>query len=198
MKTSVAFLCAFFIVGSALADPYSMAIQQAQRASNQNAAEQRQLQNQDGSSGSSGAATGQNPPPTNPLLAATLLNITNLQTDISALNSSAGPKADPSQRIALLNDLSAAAQSTKASADSIKDLAKDLLTTMVGNQKMTPLQQKKLAREIHAVFNSSHLTDVQQQTIFNDVQKTLVDDGVPPDAATDVVTDLKKIAAETQ
>ena len=34
MKTSVAFLCAFFIVGSALADPYSMAIQQAQRASN--------------------------------------------------------------------------------------------------------------------------------------------------------------------
>jgi predicted mannosyl-3-phosphoglycerate phosphatase (HAD superfamily) len=42
------------------------------------------------------------------------------------------------------------------------------------------------------------LTDVQQQTIFNDVQKTLVDGGVPPDAATDVVTDLKKIATETQ
>jgi hypothetical protein len=97
-----------------------------------------------------------------------------------------------------LNDLSAAAQSTKASADSIKELAKDLLTTMVGNQKMTPLQQQKLAREIHAVFNSSHLTDVQQQTIFNDVQKTLVDGGVSPDAAADVVTDLKKIAAETQ
>jgi hypothetical protein len=195
MKASVALFCVLLAASSASADPYSMAIQQAQRASNQNAAEQRQLQNQDGSAGYGQPASGQSPPKTDPMLAATLQNITNLQSDFAAVIDSTGDKAD--ERIALMNDFSAAAQSTKASADAVKELAKDLIAAIDGNKKLEP-QQKKLAREIHAIFNSSHLTAAQQQSVFDDVQKTLTDAGVSLDAAVDVVTDLKQVAGETK
>ena len=96
-----------------------------------------------------------------------------------------------------MNDFSAAAQSTNASANSVKELARDLMTAMAGNKKLQPRQQQ-LAREIHAIFNSSHLTATQQQMVFDGVQKTLTDAGVSLDAATDVVTDLKNVAAETK
>lgn len=195
MKTSVALVSVLFIAVSALADPYAIAIQQAKRANDQNNAEQRQLANQEGANGSTQPANGQAPAKTDPVLAATLQNITNLQADFSAVINSTGDKAD--QRIALMNDFSAAAQSTKASAESVKELAKDLLTAMAGNKKLAP-QQKQLARQIHAIFNSSHLTAAQQQMVFDGVQKTLTDAGVSLDAAVDVVTDLKTIAGETQ
>lgn len=195
--TSLAIFCLLFAAGGALADPYGIAIQQAKRDSAQNDAEQRRLANQEGDNGSSQPGTMPNATAANPVLAATLLNITNLQTDIVAFIGSAGDHPDPSQRIALMNDLAAAAQGTKASSDSIKELAKDLFTAMAGNQKLVA-HKLALAREIHAVFNSSHLTPTQQQSIFDNVQKTLTDSGVPLDAAVDVVTDLKTIAGETK
>lgn len=195
MKTSMALFCVLLIAGSAMADPYSMAIQQAKRASDQNNAEQQQIANQDGANGSARAGAGQASAKADPVLAATLLNITNLQTDFSAVINATGSKAD--QRIALMNDFSAAAQGAKASANSIKELAKDLVTAMDGNKKLEP-QQKKLAREMHAVFNSSHLTAERQKVVFDDVQKTLTDAGVSLDAATDVITDLKAVADETK
>jgi hypothetical protein len=197
MKMPIAFFVALFVASVASADPYSMAIQQAQRVSNQNTAEQQRLQNQEGGANSTQpAAPGQSSPKADPVLAATMQNISGLQADIAGLNA-VTDKPTTDQKISLLNDLSVASQTTKASSDSVKALTKDLMTALAG-QKIAAVQQTKLAREIHAIFNSSHLTDTQQQTIFDDVQKTLTDAGVSLDAATDVVTDLKKVAVETK
>ena len=184
-------------VAAAQADPYGMAIKQAKRDSDQNTAEQRRLQNEENGGIASQPTAGSTPPAANPLLAATLQNINCLQTDFVAFIGSTGDHPDPAQKIALMNDLSTAAQGTKASTDSVKELAKDLFTAMAGNQKLLA-QKLPLAREVHAVFNSSHLTAAQQQTIYDNVQKTLVDAGVSLSHAVDVVTDLKAIAAETK
>jgi hypothetical protein len=197
MKATLALSCLLVAASSALADPYSMAIGQARRDSAQNDAEQRRLANQEGDNGSSQPASGQNAAANNPALAATLQNISNLQTDLVAFIGSTDDHPDPSQKIALMNDLSSAAGSTKASAESVKELAKDLFTATAGNKKLLA-QKLPLAREIHAVFNSSHLTPTQQQSVFDNVQKTLTDAGVPLGAAIDVVTDLKTIAGETK
>ena len=195
MKTVIAIVCLLFVLRVAMADPYGIAIQQARRDSAQNDAEQQRIQNADG--GTAQAPTGQQPAAANPALAATLQNITNLQVDLAAFIGSAADHPDPSQKVALMNDLSAAAQGTKASPESVKELAKDLFTATAGNKKLLA-KKLPLAREIHAVFNSSHLTPTQQQSIYDNVQKTLVDADVPLDAAVDVVTDLKAIVAETK
>jgi hypothetical protein len=193
MKTSVALICSLFAASLAAADPYSIAIQQAKRASDANAAEQQRIQQQ------SGGATQPSAPaqaPADPLLAATIQNVSGLQADIASLNAVTG-KPTTDQKIALLNDLSSASQTTKASSDSVKALTKDLMTALAG-KKIPASQQTKFARQIHALFNSSHLTAAQQQTILDDVQKTLTDAGVSLDATTDVITDLKKVALETK
>ena len=195
MKTILAVFCLLFALRVAMADPYGIAIQQARRDSAQNDAEQRRIQNADG--GNPQAATGQQPAATSPALAATMQNITNLQVDLAAFIGSAADHPDPSQKVALMNDLSGAAQGTKASTESVKELAKDLFTATAGDKKLLA-KKLQLAREIHAVFNSSHLTPTQQQSIYDNVQKTLVDADVPLDAAVDVVTDLKAIVAETK
>ncbi len=197
MKTRIAAFCALLVTGGALADPYSMAIQQARRASDQNTAEQQQIQN--GSGGGPGqSAASPKAAPMDPALQATLSNINGLQTDLGALSNSTGDKPDPMQRISLLNNLSAAAQGTKASSDSVKKLADDLLTAVSGRKQITTAQQTRLARDIHALFNSSHLTEAQQKLMFDDAQKILTDGGVSLDAAVDVVTDLKKVSSETK
>lgn len=195
MKTALAIVCLLFALHVAMADPYGIAIQQARRDSAQNDAEQQRIQNADG--GAAQAPTSQQPAAMSPALAATLQNITNLEMDLVAFIGSAGDHPDPTQKVALMNDLSGAAQGTKASSESVKELAKDLFTATAGNKKL--LEKKlQLAREIHAVFNSSHLTPTQQQSIYDNVQKTLTDADVPLDAAVDVVTDLKAIVAETK
>lgn len=196
MKTRIAAFCALLLAGAAGADPYSMAIQQARRTSDQNAAEQQQVQKAAGGPGQS--AAGASTTPVDPALQATLNNISNLQNDLGALNSSTADKSDPMRRISLLNNLSSAAQGTKASSDSVKKLADDLLTAVSGRKQITGAQQIRLARDIHALFNSSHLSDAQQKLVLDDVQKTLTDGGVSLDAAVDVVTDLRKISSETK
>jgi hypothetical protein len=192
MKMILALLGGLFLASSVLADPYSMAIQQAKRASDQNNAEQQRIANQDGGNSS---APGQ-AVTADPNMAATLQNITNLESDFSAVITANGDPAD--QKIALLNDFSAAAQGTKASSASVRTLAKDMMTAISGNKKLEQPQQLKIAREVHAMFNSSHLAPDRQQAVLNDLQKTLTDAGVSPDAVTNVVTDLKTIASETQ
>ncbi len=59
-------------------------------------------------------------------------------------------------------------------------------------------QQQKLAQQIHAIFNSSHLSATQQQTIFDDVKKILESGGTPPDDTAKVIADLKEIAMQTK
>src|SRR5665213_4591100 len=201
MKTRIAAFCALLIAGSALADPYTIAKQQAKRASSQNDAEQSRI-----ASAANGAAPAQSAsaapapaaPPANPALQATLNNSNSLQADFAALNNSTGDKPDPGQKISLLNNLSSAAQGTKPASDSVKSLADDLLTAVAGKKKLSAAQQTTLARDVHAIFNSSHLSAAQQQTLYDGVQKILMDGGASVDDAVNVVTDLKKIADETR
>ena len=63
---------------------------------------------------------------------------------------------------------------------------------------MTAPQQKRLAQQIHALFNSAHLTAAQQQTILTSIQKTLTDAGTSLDDTVNLVTDLKAVVAETK
>lgn len=196
MKTISVLFSALLIAAGVHADIYTGAIQQARRASDANNAEQQRIANQSGGNASGQPSTPATPP-ANPALQATLNNINSLQTDIKAVGSASGAP-DASLKINLLNDLTSAAQGGKASSDSVKRLADDLLKAIVGKNQISAAQQTKLARDIHAIFNSSHLSSAQQQTMFDDVQKTLTDSGISLDSAVDVVTDLKNIATQTK
>jgi hypothetical protein len=201
MKTVTACLCVLLAAAGELrAQNYYKAEQQANRTSAQNDAEQQRIQKEAG--GSPGAPAGgpsaPAPAPMDPALQATLKNVNGLQGDFAAAINSPASTPDPGQKIALLNDLSQAAQGAKATSDSVKKLADDLLTALGGRNKLAAAQQTKLAREVHALFNSSHLTAAQQQTLLDDVQKTLTDGGASLDNAVDVVTDLKAVVAQTK
>lgn len=198
MKKFIVVVCAVFLAGSLPAQEvnYSIAKQQARRASAQNDAEQQRLQRAE--NGPSAAPAPAPAAPMDPALQATLANVASLQSDLAGLiNATAAP--DPVQKTSLLNNLTQAAQgANKASADSVKKLADDLLTAVAGNKKLAAAQQIKLAREVHALFNSSHLSQTQQQALVADVQKTLTDGGTSLDAAVNVATDLKTVVSETK
>ncbi len=198
VKTCIAAGCLLLVAGSVLAQNYYMATQQAKRASAQNDAEQQRIQGAAGP-GAAPAATPATTPaaPLDPKLQATLKNIAGLQSNFAVLTA-AGDSPDPAQKISLLNNLSEAAQGTKATPDSVKKLADDLMPSVTGKKKLGAAQQTRLARDVHALFNSAHLTATQQQTLLTDVQNLLTDGGAPLDNAVDVVTDLKTIAAETK
>lgn len=201
MKKTAAIFCGLLVVGSVLADPYVIAKQRARGVSDQNAAEQQRIQNAangPGPASSAPASPAPGAPPVDPMLQATLNNINGLQADFAAFSTSASPQPDAAQKVSLLNNLSSAAQGKKASADSVKKLAADLMTAMGDKKKLTPAQHKKLAVYVHALFNSSHLSAAQQKTMLDDAQKILTDAGASLDDATNVVTSLKKIADETK
>lgn len=203
MKTRVVFLSGLataLLAANLPADPYSMAEQQARKASNSNAAEQQNIQRQTGDgSGQASGSPGAAPAPMDPALKATLSNINSLKADIDAYSSADAGKVDSSQRIALLNDLSAAGKGpNKATSDAVKKLADDLIKAVAGNKKLAAAQQTQLGRDIHALFNSSHLNDAQQKMLLDGVQKILTDAGISLDSATDVVVDLKQIVSQTK
>jgi hypothetical protein len=199
VKTVIAGGCLLLTAGSLLAQNYYLATQQARRDSSQNDAEQQRIQKEAGGSpGAPGAPAPATAAPVDPALQATLNNVSSLKSDFAAAITSTGDKPDPAQKISLLNNLSQAAQGAKASADSVKKLATDLLTALAGKNKLAAAQQTKLAREIHALFNGAHLTPAQQQTLLADVQKILTDGDASLDDAVNVVTDLKAVVAETK
>lgn len=201
MKIAAAFVCLLLAADAGLAQNYYRAIQQAKRDSAQNDAEQQRIQREAGGQPAGQPAVPNAPaaPPMDPAMVAALNNVTNLQTDFSKLNGATSDTPDPAQKISLLNNLSQAGQGTKkASADSVKKLADDLLTAINGKKKLTSAQQVRLAREIHALFNSSHLSAAQQISVVADVQKTLTDGGASLDDAVNVATDLKEIVAQTK
>src|ERR1017187_714293 len=201
MKISIAFVCVLFTAGSVLAQNYYRAEQQARRASAQKDAEQQRIQkaaSEPAGAPSARAAAAAAAAPVDPALQATLNNVAGLQSDFAALSNVAGDKPDPSQKISLLNNLSQAAQGTKASSASVKKLADDLLTAVAGKKQIAAAQQTRLARGGHPPFNSSHLTAAQQQTLLADAQKILTEGGASLDDAVDVVTDLKTVADETK
>lgn len=194
MKMAVVIFCALLAAGFASAQGiYNMAKDQARNVA---AGEPPQ-----GSAPppSSPPPQNNNPPapPPNPALEATLKNISNLRVDFDALGKLSELKPDSLPKKLLLNDLTVAPQGTKPSDASISALADNLASAVAGKDAMKP-QHAKLAQDIHAVFNASHLSAAQQQMVFDDVQKILQDGGASADSAINVVSDIKTIATETK
>lgn len=188
--------CLLVLAGSSMAQNYYKAEQQAHRASSANDAEQQRIANA-ANAGAGAGTPGAAAAPVDPQLQATMKNIGGLQKDFAALTAAAD-KPEASDKVGLLNDLSQASQGTKATSDSVKKLAEDISLALVGQKKLTVPQQTRLAQQIHALFNSSHLSATQQQTLLTSVQKTLTDAGASLDAAVDVVIDLKTVVSETK
>lgn len=190
MKALVTLFCAWFAVGAALADPYSTALRQARTAAN---------------AGSGQVETPppappppQNNAPPNPVLQATLRNISDLRNDLTAISGETGTNRLAALKSSLSNHLAAAAQGVKkASQESISKLADDLSAAIAGNGKLRP-QLTKLAQYAHAIFNGSQLPETQQKMIYEEAQKILTGAGVPADGAAGVVDDFKVIVGETK
>jgi hypothetical protein len=180
MKSSAAFFCALFLAGSVPAQGvYNMAKQQAKNAV---ASEERNQQAIGSSGQSSSAPPAQNNQQPDPALQATLQNISNLRADFDDLGDGR------TNTLPLQNDLTTAAH--------IK-LAEDLAAVVSGNKKLQA-QQQKLAQFSHAIFNSSHLSAAQQQSVLDAVKKILSDGGVSDDDVTKIITDLKAVATATK
>jgi hypothetical protein len=194
MRPFLAFMFAMFMANSVFADPYSAAIQQARRVANQETEANRRLMNN-----SPPATPPQNSPnqPANPVLQATLQNIQNLQSDFATLARLTNAAAVTVEKQGLTNDLATAAQGAKPSSQSLSKLADDLVTVIVGNTKLRA-QHLKLAQYLHAIANSSHLSEAQRQMIFSETQHILVAGGTAPDDVANVVNDIKAISSETR
>jgi hypothetical protein len=175
MKTPVVIFCALLAVNGVCGGIYNIAEQQARNVA---AGEPPQ---------GSPPPQNNNPPapPPNPALEATLKNISNLRVDFDALGK------------LVLDDLTVAPQGAKPTPASTSTLADNLASAVAGKAAMQP-QHAKLAQDIRAVFNGSHLSAMQQQMIFDDVQKILQDGGAAADDITNVVSDIKTIVTETK
>ena len=154
MKTSIAFLCVLLVAGSAFAQQgaFNIAKQQAKGAAG--------TPSGGGQPASRPAAT---PPPAsqqpNPALEATLQNIVNLRYDFEKFDS------NPTNTLPLIKDLTAAAQGAQAKPASVSQLAGHLAAAIAGNKKLQA-QEQRLAQNIHAIFNSAHLSATQQQSVL--------------------------------
>lgn len=185
MKKYFLISASLVLAGTVVAQNLNLPIQQARRVAGQNDAEQQRIQNAE----NSGA-------PADPALQATLKNINSLQTDFASLTQT--DKATDTQKATFLNNLSEAAQGTKAKDESVKKLADDLASALTGQKGLLAPQQTRLAREVHAMFNGSHLTDAIQSKLLTDVQKILTASGCGDDTVQTIITDLKTIASETK
>jgi hypothetical protein len=199
MKASAAFICALFLANGIFADPYSMAIQRAKNVSANETKMSNATANQDNPppSAPSSAAAKPAPPQDNPTLEATLRNISNLRVDFDALGKLSELKPDSLPKKLLLDDLTTAAQGAKPSQTSVTNLAENLATAVAGKAEMQP-HHTKLAQDVHAIFNSSHLSPAQQQMVLDDLQKILQGGGAAADDITNVVNGIKTVVAETK
>lgn len=185
MKWPVFILIGCLSSGAALGQNMSIAKDQAKRAAGTSPA------------GQTPAAQNPSAAPVDPALAATMKNVANLRADFAIISAAADATAAADQRVSLLNNLSAAAQGTKASTANVRKLAGDLINALAGRKKI-PAQSQKLGGVIHALFNGAHVSETQQETLLKEVTKILTDAEVPADDAAKVTEDLKAIAAETK
>lgn len=135
--------------------------------------------------------------PADPALVAMQQNVAKLRADLTVINAAPDATAAAEQRISLLNNLSAAAQGTKASSGTVRKLAGDLIAALPGRKKLSPDDSQKFARALRALFNGKNLSAAQQETLLNDVKKSLTDAGVPAEDVSKIEADLKAVAAET-
>lgn len=186
MKKALAIALLLAVVAGGRADVFSQAKGQAKRSAGQ----------ENATAGASPQAP-QNNAPQDPVLAATRANIASLQADFAALNQSTATGPSNDERMALLNHLAAAAQGTKPSSATVQKLAGQLSTMRLGKKSMAP-RLTILARDIHALFNGSHLTTAQQQTMLGEVKKICADAGSPADETDVLLATLQTIVAETK
>lgn len=192
MKPSVVLVVALAFAGSARADVnYDLGKKQAKRDVNQSNAEQGIPPSYPQPPAAPAA------PPADPALAATLQNIADLRADLDALAQAADATAGGDQRASLMTHLSAAGHDKKAPATSVKTLAGHLIAAASGKKNLAA-HNPALARDLHALFNGTHLSATQTQTLLDGVKKILTAAGTPPDDANNIVADLKQIAAETR
>ena len=193
MKTFAMFFLTATVAAHAQVGAFNIAKDRAKRANESNNAEQQRIANATSDpSRPNGAST---LPPTDPLHEATMKNIADLQADFTALNHFTGTQVEATQKAGLLNDLSAAALGKKPASAMVQKLAGHLITASSG--KKNPALQK-LSRNVHALFNSSHLTAAQQTTLLGEVKKNLTAAGAAAADADAVLEDLKDIVEETK
>lgn len=186
MRRSYTSLCALFVAVSVSAQGvYNMAKQQARNVANGGSAQP------NGPQSAASPQSAPQPAPPDPVLQATLRNISNLRVDFENLDT------NPTNTLPLTKDLTEAAQGSKPSSASVSTLAQSLATAVAGNKKLHA-QHQKLAQYVHALFNSSHLSPTQQQLVLDAFKKILSEGGVSADDSAKVIGDLKRIATETK
>jgi uncharacterized protein YoaH (UPF0181 family) len=97
----------------------------------------------------------------------------------------------------LAGHMEAAALGRKARPGTVTALALDL-TAALKDKPLPAAQATTLAQDVHAIFNSAHLSHAQQQTICDRVQGLLLKHGVSADQTASVVNGLTRVAAETK
>lgn len=129
--------------------------------------------------------------PMDPALAATLQNIAHLRADLNYLSTNTAPSEH------LTNDLLAAANGTKPSAETLAKVISDLSAALQDKPALRSHFQK-IAQYLHATANGAHLTPAQFQMISDDLEKILQNGGAPYSATEDLLDDLKRLAKETK
>ena len=187
VRTSALALGLILLQATAWADVYSSALQKARNINEMNNARQ-------GITGQPAPPPPAPPPQPDPVLLATLQNITNLQADLATL------QRDPGRKQPLINDLNAAASGAHPSNESVTRVAEDLSSLLAG-KTLPPDQLRKLAQALHAFSNSSHLSEAQQHALLAETSRVF--QGPGSTAASDpklskLDSDLRAIIAATK
>ena len=190
MKKLLLVFCGLLFTASAFAQ-YSAAMKQAKRVSSQATARENQAINANTAPPQpQPQPAAPQPAAANPALLATQQNISDMATDLDAL------QHDASKKQQLINHLNVAAQGAAPSKASVSKLVDDLSAALSG--KNIPQEQRtRIAQYLRAFFNGSHVAPAQQQAILNELQKILQGAGISSDNTSKVVADFKTIAAET-
>lgn len=190
MKTIV--ILSVLVAGAncAFADIYSSAINRAKTVT------QTAPQSQAAAAAQATQPAQSAPATPHPQLEATLQNISNLRIDFDNLGKLSPTNAIEPVRNSLMTNMFIAAQGIKPSEASSEKLANHLVNAMAGRDNMIQ-QHTRLAQDVHALFNGSHLTPAQQDALLSEVQQILQTGGVTTELALVIVNDLRTIATET-
>lgn len=180
-------LCSLILLNVTLgwSDSLYIAKQRAKNVAEQNNAHQANIQQ----------AARETAPPDS-ALQATLQNVADLQASFLSLGKVT--KAGAEQKVALLNQITAAAQGVKPAAAEVKQLADDLVAALTNNQKLNPSQLKQLAGFVHAACNGAKLSAAQVDQVTAGLQKILTAAEVATPQVDAVIASLKKIIAATK
>lgn len=116
--------------------------------------------------------------------------------DMAAIKTNSAVTAEQKSKMA--QDLTGMLQSAnKVSAATLNKFAGDLASALA-EKKLTTAQQSRLYQNVNAILNNPSLAPMQQQAVFEDVEKTLQVSPSDNKNAAAVAADLKAISAEVQ